>query len=191
MRTNSAFSGTRVRFQRVHDARFFGGWTVWFDGSNIVVRVGLNPAFEVGEVFFFQIYGSEKCSLFPAECVGADRDHAKFKVMKRPRQVENSEDVRLYNTNVQCTIDGEFGRQRVEVVDISPKGVGIHMSKESAKGDVVTLHLETENGPVTAIGTVRNCRPCSSGYGFRVGFVLSISDRSMQGRWKNQFFDVA
>lgn len=191
MAKNKAYSGTRVRFQRVQDARFFGGWTVWFDGSHIVVKVGLEHRIEVGELFYFQAYGVDKCALFPAECSACDQGQVTFKVLKRAREVLNSEQVRLTNPSVTCTVCGEMGGQYLEVIDISPDGIGVAAPFNLAKGECIDVSLETPNGVVAAKATVQNCRATGSGYGYRIGLSLKIADRSMQGRWRNLFFEVA
>lgn len=191
MRATKGTVGTRVRLQRVRDAKFFGGWTVSNDEAHFVVKLSSGHGIEVGERFFFQVYSSKKCLVFPGDCVKVGNDIVHFTIQGRPRILDSNEEVRLRASHIRCAIKTVDSDRLVEVLDISQEGIGISSPVQFANGEELNLVLEFSDGQVKAIGEVRNCRKQPDGFGFRVGMTITIADRSMQGRWRNQFFEAA
>ncbi|MBS1715619.1 MAG: PilZ domain-containing protein [Armatimonadetes bacterium] len=186
-----SFKGTRVRVQRVRDARFFTGWTLNLDRRAVVVRIPSTDDLRDGDDVFVQVFGAGQDLSAPAVCRNVGDDWARFDFACDPRKTESTEEVRLSGAGVVGTLRNCWGTVDFEVLDVSPGGVGGVVPYELMKGDELEIALLTPTGPVEAQGTVRYCRPEPCQGGFRIGFSIRIDDRTMLGRWRRVFLHAA
>lgn len=186
-----SFKGTRVRVQRVRDARFFSGWTLDLDRKAVVVRISALDDLRDGDDVFVHVYGSGQDLSAAAVCMKVGDDWARFDFASEPRKTDATEDVRLSGAGVVGTIRHCWGTVDFEVLDVSPRGLGGVVPFELMRGDELKIELHTPTGPVEAQGTVRYCRPDPALGGYRIGFSIRIEDRTMHGRWRRVFLHVA
>lgn len=191
MRALKGYEGTRIRLQRITDAKFFVGWTLVFDKTNLVVQFQPNSQVEVGDLFYCQLQGPKKINLFHAQCTSTESSVVRMHLTTRPKIMECTQDVRIRPSKMTCLLQSAFGSSPVDVLDISPSGIAILAPFAFESSDETEIMLDTPTGPVEAIGTVIYCRSNPNELSFRIGFSLRIPDRAMQGRWKNLFFEVA
>lgn len=182
--------GTRVRLQRVRDAKFFGGWTVDYDGRQILIDSVQASEMKEGDSFLVQMFGKENKTMYSAVCTSLGLTWACFDVQGTTRPFVVNEDVRLrIHLFGKLTFNGFI--YDVDVLDVGPNGVGIIAPLELHKGDWIDLALETPAGRVQMTGKVRYCLATESALCHRVGLQTEISDRVQRGWWKELFLDVA
>ena len=209
--------GTRVRYQRLSDARFFSGWVQSFRGGLVVVRSRNDVALLKGDEFLFHIYGQEAIAVFVGKFTGNDDLEVmrtadfqymassqtqiitvkeldfEFEVTSQVRQHASSGDFRLSVSSMtaQIRIDEE-NTFEVSVLDISDKGIGMLSQNNLNRGDLVTVDLFTPAGLVTAPAEVRYCRPEIGVTGFyRLGLRILELERAALQRWKQALEEAA
>ncbi|MBS1724585.1 MAG: PilZ domain-containing protein [Armatimonadetes bacterium] len=176
--------------QRVRDARFFGGWTVDYNGRQIVVDTVHAQDLQEGDQFLIQMYGKEDKTMYSAVCTSLGRDWAKFDVQDSPRPFLVQEDVRL-RLQLFAKLTHEGFTYEVDVMDVGPNGVGVCGPLDLQKGDTVELAVDTPSGQVDMVGKVRYCIDSGSPFCHRIGLQTEISDRLQKSWWKDLFRDVA
>lgn len=188
----SKLAGTRTRFQRLADARFFSGWIQQLDARGAVIDFDGGEEVRVGEEFFFEISGKKHTYSFRGRLVLASGKHLAFQILGDLRLGPVREEVRVAASGAQASVTSANRGYLARVADISPSGVGLLMSVALEREATVELAIDTAQGEVTCKGVVRYCRTANpAGTAFRVGLALLLDDRCAQAKWLRQFDELA
>lgn len=198
--------GTRVRFQRMADARNFSGWVRRVCGRSLVVTTATDAEFAPGEEFRFEAVDSGHLAEFRAKLVlsgmavvrkhgylgpdgmGDSATALELEVSGGLKYIGTAESVRLAVEGVTAWVSKGTIRELVQVVDIAPKGAGIQCGIAWERGASLRVEVGTVFGRVQADGRVCYCRRMRDGTARnRVGLALSGFSRVDQAKWLRLF----
>lgn len=181
-----SFLGTRARFQRLSDAKFFAGWVRDFSASAIIVTLSSGAPMEPGDEFVFEVHGRSSHASFPAVLSMVSADEFLFNIPQPMRLLTTTEEARVYVQDMAGVLRGDCLELDVVVIDVSRHGAGLLAPIELRAGERVTIQVDTPNGVVSCHGEVRYCRPSRKHYGhFRAGLLLDDMARIEKARWLN------
>lgn len=203
------FIGTRARFQRLRDAKFFHGWITGFFGNSVEVSTSTDAPVKIGDEFRFEGYGHHISVVFNgrleevgeldimsdgivtaiagsnARVLEAKRIALKLTVVSPVRFAASNESVRLKTEDRYTKVKVGIHELEAFTVDVSPNGVGIVLRHPLNPDDCVTASVETPVGVVTGMASVRYCRPDIDRDGFyRVGLMFIDLGRVERPRWE-------
>lgn len=181
--TPRAFLNTRVRFQRLSDAKFFAGWVKDFSAGGILVRTSPSAAVAVGEKFMFQVHGGDASAIFKGTLTIAGADELCFSIVEQIKYLGVNEAVRLLVDGMSGVIETSGGPIEMLVVDVSSKGLGLVCHTQLERGTEYNMHLDCAQGPVSCVGEIRYCKADASGQ-YRIGVLLKEMNRVDQARWQ-------
>lgn len=190
MREGRHWDGTRVRIQRLYDAKYFGGWVISASPPVVAVRMGDPGDLGPGDECVLQIYGQAPV-VFHAQCLTSQKGSASFEMTSQPIEVPVSEQVRVavHGLLALCFVSRKM--HRVEVLDLGQGGVAMLFDREVMTGQDVMVELETDEGRVRLIGETRYCRPERGTLGYRVGLKITSMDAESREVWDRVFDRVA
>lgn len=178
------FINTRVRLQRLSDAKFFSGWVKDFTRSDLTVKLGTPTQVKAGETFMVQVHGHSSTALFRAVLRSVGSRELMFVIPEPVRFLTPSEQVRISVQGVTATITGEGKAVDATVVDLSVGGAGLVAACEIKKGEHVRVLFITPLGNVDCDAEVRYCKPESIEEGtYRIGVQLEDLGRIERARW--------
>ena len=188
------FANARARFQRLSDAKLFNGWVSALTGKNVIVAAEEGAKVQLGQTFRFQVFGSGATAVFDARLETISDRLLAFALSTPIRAVPSSEDMRMRTRNLSALLlditEGEpangdddmaVAMTEARVVDVSGKGLGLHISRAYKKGAKVKVVIDTPWGQTECTGEVRYSKP--EAQGFRVGLLIVEIDRLNQGRF--------
>lgn len=203
-------SGTRCRFQRLSDAKFFNGWILSLTEKAAQVTVCTDIELGVGQSFMFEGVTKKNRVTFEGVLAGvgkmdesasyrvtnlpgtnfqlmeAQKALYVFKVTSEVRFAPSSEAVRIKVDDMAVDIEWEGESFRCVAVDIADKGVGVVMPEPIQKGESVEVTLDTMFGPVGAVCKVCYCQPCKERIGwYRAGLMFTEIQRLNAQRWRH------
>ncbi len=206
--TPEDFVGTRCRFQRLRDAKIFNGWINNYFGNAVEVATLTDAPVEVGDEFRIEGYGNHISIVFNAvlKDVGSldlktstflkntdgSSGHIEAKqvafileVSSVVRFSSSIEPIRLRVQNLESELIIGERVQKGFAVDISNSGAAIIIAKEVQKETACKLILETRQGKIAVLGTVRYCRKDASRPNqYRVGIMFLDFGRIERQRWE-------
>lgn len=175
---------TRVRLQRLSDAKFFSGWVKEFTRTDLVVRMGSLAPMAGGDVFMVQVHGPTFTALFKAVLRSAAEKDLCFTIPEPVRFLKASEQVRVSVVGVSALVTASNRAFESMVVDLSTTGAGLLATRELKKGEIVRVMFTTPVGEIECGAEVRYCKPDSIDDGsFRVGLQLEQMGRIERARW--------
>jgi hypothetical protein len=200
------YSGSRVSFQRLSDARILRGWVDSFEGPTLVVRTSADFELAVGDGFSFRVNGLNSDAVFLAELsalddnfaalrglidsgdlagLGLDEQVLSFSITSGIALLPPAQDAR-FNTATGSVLLGE-GIDCV-IQDISLSGIGVICHEHIEPGLVLPARIICECGTIDCEVEVRYCRKLADGQNtFRMGLLLQPMDRVSAGRWQTMF----
>lgn len=179
------YVNTRVRLQRLSDAKFFSGWVRKFTHEEVVVRMNKPLPMAVGDVFMVQVHGFAASALFQAVLLREAEGDFQFAIPESARIVAPNEQARVVTAGVTAMVMS--GRRNVEadVVDVGARGVGLVTTCDFVKGERVFATFKTPVGPIESMGTVSYARlEAPEGTTYRIGIELDELDRIGNARWQ-------
>lgn len=190
---HSLLSGTRVRCQRMSDAKLFNGWVRELTETTIDVQLESTASVVLKERFAFEIYGFSQNVIVLGEVAQTKPDGIHFRLSSNLRLTAPSESVRLRTDGISvfCTIQTAADAIEAEVVDVSSGGVGLLSPKELTRGDILNFKFETQYGIAEGQGEIRYCKKSPDDDLFRVGVKLQFESRVSRGRWAQLFPNAA
>ncbi|MCB8932046.1 MAG: PilZ domain-containing protein [Fimbriimonadaceae bacterium] len=178
------FINTRVRLQRLADAKFFSGWVKDFTRTDLVVKLGGPTQVKLGETFMVQVHGHSSTALFRAVLRAVGPKELTFVIPEPVRFLTASEQVRVTVEDVTATITGGGKALEATVVDLSVGGAGLVAAREIKKGEHVRVIFTTPLGNVECDAEVRYCKMESIEDGtYRIGVQLEELGRIERARW--------
>jgi hypothetical protein len=198
------FIGTRVRFQRLTDARLFNGWLDDFRGSMLTVQTVDDLTDDVGARFNFEAFGLGVTAVFeaklalvaqrPVHTAGVEGALAlsqapgwttlHFRVEGSLRCVTSEESFRIRVQEMVATLVTPHGEEQVRLIDVGPKGFGAVTSQPYEPGSLVGFLVQTASGRIVGQAEVRYCRESAGQDGpYRIGVQLARMPRLDGPRW--------
>lgn len=198
------FIGTRVRFQRLTDARLFNGWLDDFRGNLLAVQTVDDLTDDVGARFSFEAFGLGVTAVFEAKlALVAQRPSQSpavegalalstspgwttlhFRVEGPLRCVTSEESFRVRVQDMGATLVTPHGEEQVRIIDVGPKGFGAVTSQPYEPGSLVGFVVQTAGGRVVGQAEIRYCRETSGPDGpYRIGAQLARMPRLDGPRW--------
>jgi hypothetical protein len=205
------FIGTRVRFQRLTDARLFNGWLDDFRGNVLAVQTVEDLADDVGAKFSFEAFGLGVTAIFEARlALIAQRPAVQdvtdgslavarldgwstlhFKVEGSLRCVTSEESFRVRVQDMNATLVSRDGEEQVRLIDVGPMGFGAATSQPYEPGSLVGFVVHTGSGRVVGQAEIRYCRETTGADGpYRVGAQLARMPRLDGPRWERFVRDL-
>lgn len=198
------FVGTRVRLQRVSDAKMFSGWIEAFVGESLRVNLTTDKPVTAGEDFHLQGVGptgSMTCQCQVIESVRLDasriasprataqkispQTRVSLKVRSSISVAPAKEEVRHRVSDVIFAVWHEEEQFSAMAVDGSQGGIGAISQVAMPSGTAVKIAFPTDYGEVTATATLRYCRPIPGQEGlYRLGFMFGDLDRINRSKWE-------
>lgn len=188
------YRGTRVRIQRIEDAKLFRGWVHEFTETALHITFEEVPEISINERAAFELQGHHQ-NVF---VIGEVREIAGlvviFRLTSNLRLSAPTESVRFQASRfgVYCDLIWDDESHEVEVNDISTGGVGIISPVAVDRAEVVELRFRTRTGEAICQAEVRYCRPLADDSNrYRIGCRLEFADRVSKGRWFQLFPNAA
>ncbi len=180
----AVFLHTRVRLQRLSDAKFFAGWVKDFSRADLVVRTAEPLPVTPNDVFMVQVHGHTSTALFRAVLQHRFEHDLHLAIPEPVRFLTANEPVRISVQGLTATITANGEAVEAKVVDLSARGAGLVTTSEFTRGDKVAVSFSTPLGIVECTGVVRYTKPepAEDGY-FRVGLELDDLGRIEHARW--------
>lgn len=186
----SSFLGTRARFQRLTDAKFFSGWVRDLTNGDVRLAVKGEIAVTPGEPFVVQLFGKGQTAILKCKLTMVVGDQLGFIITSPAKIMASTENARTATQGMKAMVTS--GDQQIEaaVLDVSATGVGLLMPNSLERGTTIMLQMDSPSGVVAATGEVRYSRQ-DPNYGdqYRTGIQLKELGRVDQARW-NRMFDL-
>jgi len=212
-----SFIGTRTRFQRLRDAKFFNGWIEDFAGNKLRISTPNQHAVERGDEFRFEGFGHRISVVFNArldeigqqdmyspgmtlsQSEGSDiqlleacRTIFDFCVTSPIRFAASTESVRMQMPEIYTTLTHEGTVIETFTIDVGPQGIGVIMREPLPHHAMVDVTVETRFGAVTAKGSIRYCRKDRDRAGMmRCGIMFTDLGRMEKPRWERFLRDLS
>jgi RNase P/RNase MRP subunit p29 len=197
------FQNTRVRFQRIKDAKLFNGWVRSLSSRNAVIGTATAVSVVPGESFRFEVFGTGARAVFEGRLEVVSGTNLGFAVTTPVRALPSNEEMRVKTPNLPATVfvtvkpaEDDSGPSDLEtltedvsaargiegqVVDLSANGLGLVTSALFPKGTWLRIQIDTPWGKTDCIGEVRYCKPM--GAMFRLGLRIHAMDRLNRSRF--------
>lgn len=183
------YKDTRVRLQRVGDAKFFSGWIVDMSAKDATVSLNYEETMEPGDIVVGEVSGRENRALFDATVSKTVEDVVHLEFRRTPRYEPARESSRTLVRNVSGSLSFQGEVVDVSVLDVSAGGVGFCTYAPLPTGATVKLSLDTPYGPVRVSGEVRYCRSDPQRMGlYRAGARVTEMGRLDRARWNKMNF---
>jgi hypothetical protein len=180
----AGYKDTRVRLQRIADARFFSGWIVEMSNKDASILLNDLETMEVGDIVVGEVSGRENRALFDAQVTKTLQDVTHFDFRRTPRYEPSRENPRTLVRNVSGMLSFQGEDVDVSVLDVSVGGIGFLTYAPLPVGSLVKFCLETPHGPVKVSGEVRYCRSDAHRFGlYRAGALITELGRLDRARW--------
>jgi len=185
------YKDTRVRLQRVADAKFFSGWIVEMTGKDAAVRLNDCETMDPGDIIVGEVSGRENRALIDAKVSKIVDDLVHFEFRRTPRYEVARENARTVVRNVTGSLNFQGEVVDVQVLDVSVSGIGFLTYAPLPAGSIVKLSLETAHGPLKVSGEVRYCRSDATRFGlYRAGALITEMGRLDRARWNKMNYLV-
>jgi len=181
----AGYKDTRVRLQRVKDAKFFSGWVMEMGGDSASVLLNDSTSMEVGNILVGEVCGRDNRALIDAVVSTVEEDLVSLGFRRTPRYEVARECSRTLVRNVIGNLCYQGEVVDVQVLDVSAKGIGLLTYAPLQPGDRVNISLESPHGPIKVGGQVRYCRPDAKRIGlYRAGLFVDELGRLDRARWQ-------
>jgi len=202
--SQEGFVGTRARFQRFRDGKFFYGWIEQFAGNYLRVTTQNHYPVAVGDEFRFECCGRDSSAVFKAglsnvwlptanlvefkdqvqgntalKISAINCSSFELKVEGLIEYVANSEVVRMKLPEVPSLIKVEGQEFEAYAIDICAGGVGLISTQQIPSGHIADVVLDTKISEIAASGSVVYFRPDALHHEmFRIGVKFDELSRS-------------
>lgn len=179
-----SFVNTRVRFQRLSDAKFFAGWVRDFSTADVLVRVKGELPVRVGDMFMFQVHGNGASAIFRGTLSVVNSENLSFSIPEPIKFLAANEEMRVTLEGITGSVTTKDTVLDAVVMDVSSKGIGLLVPESLPRGSDIQIKLDTAQGSVDCSGEVRYSKPdpmVPSQY--RIGVQLYPLSRIDQARW--------
>jgi hypothetical protein len=175
----------RARLQRKRDSKFFSGWVVRFNDSDLIVRVPEEITGEPNDGFFVELFGNEINALFSGEQKLTTPGRVRLLVQGSVQYRVTSDTARIRVRGCSASVQHSSGVVQGDAVDISISGVGLILPEALDTNAQISAHLVTSENEFFVRGKVRYCRAQRADRSqFRVGVVFEPLGRLDDARWR-------
>lgn len=186
----TSFLRTRVRIQRLADAKLFSGWISMIGPYESVIRINGQNNLKPEDSVFVQAIGDKKTAQFTGKVVSTRGQNATIAFTTAMCCVPANEELRLRTDYILGELDASGFKMEFQVVDVSPTGLGILTKLPLTKGATVKIRVDEGAARVDGTAEVRYCRQMEEGeLPYRSGLKLTDLDRISQARW-GQFIEL-
>lgn len=179
--------GSRVRVQRVSDARLFSGWVDTAAGHLVHLALSQNDDLKVGDAIFCEAHTFSARVNFRAnvERIQPMGETSRFviRLCSGITVAAGAENPRFRVPSTLLKIEQENGPLEGRILDISVTGIGTNLDAGLDRGSKVRGQIATMYGTVEAEFEVRYCRPLSESDEFRAGLQITSMDRDSASTW--------
>lgn len=179
--------GSRVRVQRVSDARLFSGWVDTAAGHLVHLALSQTDDLKVGDPIFCEAHTFSARVNFRAavERIQPMGDTSRFviRLSSGITVAAGAENPRFRVPSTALRVDLESGPMEGRILDISVTGIGANLDRGLDRGSKVRGEITTIYGPVEAEFEVRYCRPLSDSDEHRAGLQIVSMDRDSASTW--------
>lgn len=178
------FVGSRVSMQRLSDMEMFYGWVEGFKNNELRVRVTSKNNILPRDVLQLELRAQRgaasikvEARMFLDACV----------VLSLPERIQvrpPEDNMRLQLARVAASLMIGGRQHEAFIVDASPLGAGLLTSQSLDPGTPLQLTVQTDQGPMTASGTVVYCEMRTDQENeFRMGLRFDPLPRLSKARW--------
>lgn len=180
----NTFRNVRARLNRRGDDNVLTGWVTHLAREEARVRLWNFVPFDAGERVSCECFGQGTVARFVGQVIAqADRDLA-INLVGSISYAPSGEPPRIYVAGLRGKLDGPEGGATMEVLDLSPVGLGVLVDLDFAVTNELRMEMPTEMGPVTARVSIANKRPDAARPGsFRMGLQIVDMSRLDYARW--------
>lgn len=179
--------GTRVRLQRLKDARYFAGWIEAAAGNLIHVAINNPGDLSEGDDVFGEAHSFHQRMNIKATIDRRIGDGANVRFVLRVKQepvllpgVENPR-FRVPSTTAKFTFEG--GESFGIVEDASVAGLGLLLESKIERGQVGLVLMEGVTGQIEAKIEIRHALELPEIEKFRCGALIQGMERDSAERW--------
>lgn len=183
---------TRVRLNRLRDAKIFSGRLVRIEQSKAWMVLNEPHLVKLQDTFMVEVHGPSTKVLFGVRFEAAEDEGFLFEVGKEIRYLPASEAARIAVEGFDAVVrwSDAYGNYEYKghLLDISKEGLGFAMLEEVSPGTTVQITVTKRHETYVLKGTVRYCRELNDGLGHcRVGVRLIHEERIPSARWMALF----
>lgn len=195
------FTNVRVRLQRIGELHAYYGWVERFQAGFVSVWLPESEEIQVGQRYYFEIYGMESSIAFEGLMEGyadsrvsiakSDGEPASevcygFQIHGSLQIQPSKEDCRRFVGGLKATVMHRQEEMDVQLIDISPHGAGIRMPARPRIGDPISLQLRVPGKRLAIQGYVRYARrdACQPDH-FRVGVRFDSISEEDRKSWND------
>ncbi|QYK52992.1 MAG: PilZ domain-containing protein [Fimbriimonadaceae bacterium] len=182
--SQESFVGTRARFQRFRDGKFFYGWVEQFSGNYLRVTTQNHYPVVVNDEFRFECCGRDSSAVFKAalsdvwlptanlvetkdaiqgstalKISAVNRSTFELKVDGLIEYVANSEVVRMKLPEIPTTVTVRGQQVEGYAIDISTGGIGVISPMPIPTSSEVHVVIDSKVSEILVSGDVVYCRP--------------------------------
>lgn len=180
-------TGTRIRIQRLRDAKLFSGWVEAATSGMVHLSVNQADALKVGDDLFCE------CHTFSQRVVlqgtidrvfgAGEMQRYSLRLTSAPKALNGSESPRFRTpcSPIDATHAGsEFGGV---LLDASVAGMGVALEVRVDRGETIALTIHTPFGDVSGECEVRWSRLETTEEGYRTGLLIKQMARESAEVW--------
>ncbi|MBX3113130.1 MAG: PilZ domain-containing protein [Fimbriimonadaceae bacterium] len=182
--SQESFVGTRARFQRFRDGKFFYGWVEQFSGNYLRVTTQNHYPVVANDEFRFECCGRDSSAVFKAslsevwlptanlvetvdvtqgssalKITAVNRSTFELKVEGLIEYVANSEVVRMKLPEIPTTVTVRGQQVEGYAIDISTGGIGVISPMPIPTSSEVHVVIDSKVSEILVSGDVVYCRP--------------------------------
>lgn len=177
------FSNTRVRLQRVRDAKFFNGWVTTSSSKELRITTPNANDLRYGDVIVAELNGREGAARISG-VVSSSTSEVVVVSIGTAATGSAPEEARIRVTGITGTLRFDAETFEVFVLDASEKGVGILTQESIPRGSKVSITIAQGQSEFTVAGEVRYSKPDPDQFcAVRVWIRLNEMQRLDRNRW--------
>jgi hypothetical protein len=180
----ATLAGTRVRLQRLSDAKFFSGWVIELTAETVLIKINGEPELKVGDRFAAEIHGATHVARGTIELTDPNASATRFQITAAMQYATVTEQARFLVDGVTCLIFVDGREIAAEVIDYSAKGLGFRSLRPLYPGTDVEMVVTSGTLSASVDGQIRHCRldPDAPGR-YRGGVLIEPRDSEQAYAW--------
>jgi len=180
---------TRVRLQRLGDAKLYNGWLLEYAVQTVTIGFESLPAISFGDQLMAEAYLHGTRIVMPVRAVKITKEDSVFSCLAEPKISDSNESARIKCSAIPLTIYANGFDFEASTLDIAPGGIGILSPLPMVKGDIVEVQIRTAHGEIKTKAVIcynKDLDKELEGH-YRVGLKFDELDRVNKARWQRNF----
>lgn len=176
-------NGRRARFQRIRDARFFGGWILESSATQVSLRSIEASQLDVQDRCRIEIYSEAETHSAVVVVLASEDTRVVLRVEDSFSSRPSTEVARLIVASCPGSLMIEGLGLSVDLHDVSVEGCGVLVDRSLKRGSLGKLAVDSPHGRIDAEVEVRYCRPDAEQFGmYRAGLRIRQIGRIEKAR---------